>query len=99
MRDVLLSAFPINIIGILVTTLAWRFFEGFNYVVISDKINRRYPSRKRWLNWGAFVCAVLCILIHGAIGVTADIAVKLSFISENRNLIFTCHTDFNFYSI
>ncbi|MGF7142013.1 hypothetical protein HNQ56_000423 [Anaerotaenia torta] len=39
-EDVLLSGFPINIIGILITALAWGFFEGFNYVVISDKINQ-----------------------------------------------------------
>lgn len=71
-REVLSSGFPINVIGMLITAIAWGFFEGFNYVVISDKINRRYPSKNRWLNWGAIACAVLCILIHGAIGVTAE---------------------------
>jgi len=69
-RDVLASGFPQNIIGILITTTSWGFFEGFNYVVISDKINKRFPSRNKWLNWGAIVCAVLCVLIHGAIGVS-----------------------------
>ena len=49
---------------------AWGFFEGFNYVVIGEKINRRYPTNSKWLNWGAIVCAIMCILIHGAIGVT-----------------------------
>lgn len=71
-REVLSSGFPINVIGMLITAIAWGFFEGFNYVVISDKINRRYPSKNRWLNRGAIACAVLCILIHGAIGVTAE---------------------------
>lgn len=71
-REVLLNDFPINVIGILITAIVWGFFEGFNYVVISDKINRRYPSKNRWFNWGAIACAVLCILIHGAIGVTAE---------------------------
>lgn len=71
-QEVLSSGFPSNIIGVIITALAWGFFEGFNYVVISDKINRRYPIKNRWLNWGAIVCAVLCILIHGAIGVTAE---------------------------
>lgn len=71
-QDVLSSGFPVNLIGMLITALAWGFFEGFNYVVISDKINRRYPSKNRWLNWGAIACAVLCILIHGAIGITAE---------------------------
>lgn len=71
-QEVLSSGFPSNIIAVIITALAWGFFEGFNYVVISDKINRRYLSKNRWLNWGAIVCAVLCILIHGAIGVTAE---------------------------
>ncbi len=76
-QAVLLSGFPVNVIGMLITAVAWGFFEGFNYVVISDKINRRYPSKNRWLNWGAIVCAVLCILIHGAIGVTAEGIVEM----------------------
>lgn len=71
-RDVLAGGFPVNVAGILLTAIAWGFFEGFNYVVISDKINRRYPSRSKWLNWGAIVCAVLCILIHGAVGISAQ---------------------------
>lgn len=69
-KEVLASGFPINIIGMLATAVAWGFFEGFNYVVISEKINRRYPTNSKWLNWGAIVCAIMCILIHGAIGVT-----------------------------
>ena len=71
-KDVLASGFPSNAIGMLITTVAWGFFEGFNYVVISDKINKRYPSKNKWLNWGAIICAILCILIHGAVGVTAE---------------------------
>ena len=69
-KEVLASGFPINIIGMLATAVAWGFFEGFNYVVIGEKINRRYPTNSKWLNWGAIVCAIMCILIHGAIGVT-----------------------------
>lgn len=71
-EEVLASGFPINVIGMTLISIAWGFFEGFNYVVISDKINKRYPSKNKWLNWGAIACAVLCILIHGAIGVTAE---------------------------
>ena len=71
-KDVLANGFPINAIGILITAIAWGFFEGFNYVVISEKINKRYPSKNKWLNWGAIICAVLCILIHGAVGVTME---------------------------
>lgn len=71
-KEVLASGFPINAVGMLITGVAWGFFEGFNYVVISDKINRYYPVKNRWLNWGAITCAVICILIHGAIGVTPE---------------------------
>lgn len=69
-KEVLQSGFPVNAVGMLIIAVAWGFFEGFNYVVISDKINKRFPTKNRWLNWGAIVCAVLCILIHGLIGVT-----------------------------
>lgn len=71
-QEVLSSGFPLNAIGMSMIAIAWGFFEGFNYAVISEKINRRYPSTNRWLNPGAIACAVLCILIHGAIGVTAE---------------------------
>lgn len=71
-KEVLASGFPVNVIGMLITATAWGFFEGFNYVVISEKINRRYPANSKWLNWGAILCAIMCILIHGAIGVTFE---------------------------
>ena len=71
-NEVLASDFPINVIGMLITATAWGFFEGFNYIVISEKINRRYPTNSKWLNWGAIFCAIMCILIHGAIGVTFE---------------------------
>lgn len=70
--EVLASAFPSNVIGYLITALFWGFFEGFNYVVIRDKISACFPSRFRFFDWGALVCAVMCILVHGAVGVTPD---------------------------
>lgn len=69
-NEVLDSAFPVNVIGMIVIAVCWGFFEGFNYVVISDKINTVYPSNKKWLNWGALICALMCLLIHGMVGVT-----------------------------
>ena len=42
--------------------------EGFNYVVISKKINERYISKNKWLNYGAIVCGIVCVLIHGMVG-------------------------------
>lgn len=71
-KEALSNSFPVNIICLGIITIAWGFFEGFNYVVISEKINIRYPSSKKWLNWGAIICAVICLLIHGMIGVTPE---------------------------
>ena len=70
--EVLSSSFPSNIVAYLITALFWGFFEGFNYVVIRDKISLLSPSKYRLFDWGALVCAVMCILIHGAVGVTPD---------------------------
>ena len=75
--EVLASPFPYNVLGFLITALFWGFFEGFNYVVIFDKIGERYPSKSRLWDWGAFVCAVMCILIHGAVGVTPDAVAEM----------------------
>lgn len=68
--EVLNSGFPVNVIGMSIIAVCWGFFEGFNYVVIADKINTVWPSNKKWLNWGALICALMCLLIHGMIGVT-----------------------------
>lgn len=62
------SNFPTNILGYILIVLVWGFIEGFNYVVISKKINERYISKNKWLNYGAIVCGLICILIHGMIG-------------------------------
>lgn len=61
---VLVSSFPVKIVGMLIIAIVWGFFEGFNFAVISDKINARYPSKIKWLDIGAAVCAVVCILFH-----------------------------------
>jgi hypothetical protein len=63
----------------MITAVAWGFFEGFNYAVITDKINICLPSKHWWLDWGAIICAGMCVLIHGMIGVTPkDILEMLS---------------------
>ncbi|WP_050610894.1 hypothetical protein [Ligilactobacillus agilis] len=43
-----------------------RYFmlSSFSYVVICDKINKRYPTTGEWLDYGAIVCAIVCILFH-----------------------------------
>lgn len=68
--EVLQSAFPYNVIAYIITGICWGFFEGFNYVVIRDKLSELLPSKYRFLDWGALICAIMCILIHGAVGVT-----------------------------
>ena len=75
--EVMASGFPSNVLGMLITLICWGFFEGFNYVVISDKINERYPSKYRFWDWGAFSCAIMCILVHGAIGLTPDAVAEM----------------------
>lgn len=75
--EILASGFPTNVIGMTIIGVVWGFFEGFNYVVISNKINARYPSKKRFLNWGAIVCTVMCVLLHGVVGVTSETIFEL----------------------
>lgn len=75
--EVLLSGFPANALGMLITAVCWGFFEGFNYVVIGDKISERYPAKYKLWDWGAFVCAVMCIVIHGVIGITPDAIIDM----------------------
>lgn len=62
--DVIKSDIPLSILGMALIVIVWGFFEGFNYVVICDKINRRYSSSNQWLDYGAITCAVICILFH-----------------------------------
>ena len=53
-----------TILGTGVIGVVWGFFEGFNYVVIAEKINRRYPTNFRFFDWGTLVCAIMCVLFH-----------------------------------
>lgn len=62
--DVLKSGLPLSALGMALIVAVWGFFEGFNYAVISEKINCRYPSENLWLDYGAITCAVICVLFH-----------------------------------
>jgi hypothetical protein len=66
-NDILNAAIPFNIIGYLAIALTWGFGEGLFYVVLSDKINMIYKPNTIW-NTGAFICAIISIIIHGMIG-------------------------------
>lgn len=63
-KDVLSAGVPVSIIGMAIIIIVWGFFEGFNYIVICDKINKRYPSNNQWIDYGAITCAIVCILFH-----------------------------------
>lgn len=63
-KDVLSAGAPVSIAGMAIIIIVWGFFEGFNYVVICDKINKRYPSTNQWIDYGAITCAIVCILFH-----------------------------------
>ena len=41
---------------------------GYLLIVLIKKINDRYINKNKWLNYGAIVCGIICILIHGMIG-------------------------------
>lgn len=71
-KELLKRPLFIKIIGFSLTTLSWGFFEGFNYVYIGDKINKRYPSNNFFLDKGAIICAIACIIIHGAINFSLE---------------------------
>lgn len=61
---VVASGFPLAPLGMALIAAVWGFFEGFNYVVISEKINRRYPSGSFWMDYGAIACGIICVLFH-----------------------------------
>ena len=67
-KEVMSQSFPSNILAYLFICLIWGFWEGFNYVVIAEKIRIRFPSPYSRLDSGAITCAIFCLLIHGIIG-------------------------------
>lgn len=62
--DVIAGGIPFSILGMALIVVVWGFFEGFNYAVISEKINRRYPTKNPWLDYGAITCGTICVLFH-----------------------------------
>ena len=66
-KEILHSAFPINVIGYIIIALVWGMGEGMFYVVLSKKINLLKNPKDLW-NLGAVICALIAISIHGMIG-------------------------------
>lgn len=73
-KPVLAADFPVNIIGMLIIIITWGFFESFSYVVMSDRINKVLPSKNLFLDWGAIICGIFCIVIHVLVGQSYNIA-------------------------
>ena len=67
-RMFIASEFPTNILGYVLCVIIWGFLEGLFYPVVSKKINTVHPYKNKLLNYGAIVCGIICILIHGMIG-------------------------------
>ena len=67
-KPILASGFPVNAMGIMIIIIVWGFFEGFTYVVIYDRLNKLLPAKSLFLNWGAIICGIFCILIHVVVG-------------------------------
>ena len=101
------SDIPTNILGYILIAIVWGFIEGFNYVVVSKKINERYISKNKWLNYGAIVCGIACVLIHGMVGfdfhtifeaVTTFILIYgMLIVKENTNNAWGCIFIFLFF--
>jgi len=64
-ESILIAVFSYILIAVF-----WGFFEGFNYVVMADKLNELLPSKYKYLDWGALIMAMFCIIVHGSVGVT-----------------------------
>lgn len=79
-KSILASGFPVNIIGMLIIITSWGFFEGFTYAVIYDRINKILPAKNLFLNWGAIICGIFCVVIHLLVGQTFGIDSIFSFI-------------------
>lgn len=75
--EVISKGFPSNVLAMLIIAICWGFFEGFNYVVICDKLSERFPSNNKFWDWGAFICAIMCIFVHGVVGVTPDAIIEM----------------------
>ncbi len=50
--------------GTFIIAVFWGFFEGFNYAVICNIIDRRYSVNSKLFSWGALVCTLMGILFH-----------------------------------
>ena len=62
--EVLSWPFLPRLAGMAVIGVCWGFFEGFNYAVICDKVNDRWPFTCENINIGALVCSLVGLMMH-----------------------------------
>ena len=62
--EVLSWPFLPRLAGMAVIGVCWGFFEGFNYAVICDKVNDRWPFPCGNIDIGALVCSLFGIMMH-----------------------------------
>lgn len=67
-KPILAAGFPVNVIGMLIIIITWGFFEGFSYVVISDRINKILLPKSFLIDWGAIICGIFCLVVHVLVG-------------------------------
>lgn len=68
-RMSLAAGLPLSVVGLVVTIVAWGFFEGFFGVFFARKLNQAVGNNGRgWLSPGALAFALFNGLVHLAIG-------------------------------
>jgi hypothetical protein len=60
--------FPLNVLGVMIIALVWGFFEGFNFVYISKKINSLFRIRNPFLKPGPIIIVICNIIVHLSTG-------------------------------
>lgn len=79
--------------GTLLVGIVWGFFEGFNYAVIREIIDRRWPAKHCFFSIGALVCAVVGILFHPIhFDVPGLIELAVTFLALYGMLLIAKHT-------
>ncbi len=62
--DVLSAGVPLSVIGMIVIALVWGVFEAVFYLVLSRKVDQRFPDDNAMISYGALFCVILCVLFH-----------------------------------
>lgn len=61
-QELLNAGFPNSEYGMLVLVLVWGLLQGLGYLVLTDKINARFPMGNFWLDMGALISGIWLVL-------------------------------------